>query len=166
MEAENELDRITNQCILERLLQTYQLLHSPELAHDLPEYGCAFSYEFQYFQLAHQLSCLTRLNTVCALLFARNMSQLILYNQSFFCHMQRQADNVAACIVNIVKSQELLVKQPQVDMSPFPVGPVMSALMYLLRAHPETPLTPVLMRLMRFSRLIESPRARKRVNVY
>jgi hypothetical protein len=148
---ENEVDRITNQCILERLLQAYQLLHAPELARDLPEYGCALSYQFEHLCLERQLASLRDLNVVCARLFARNLAQLIDHSAGFWSQLQRHAERVALCIERVAHSEALLT---DARVPALPVALILNTLLQLLRAQPRTPMTPVLRRLVNLHRLL------------
>lgn len=157
---ENELDRITNQKLLERLLLTYQTLYEPQLAQDLPEYGCALQYVFAGWCIEQQMTALHALNAACARLFVRNLVALVHECPGLLDSMRQRMERAAHCVEFIVQHEAAMD-----DATPMPVAAIVTAVVLLIRARYRTEeLTPVMSRFLQFYRLTVPP-TNKRMRV-
>lgn len=156
---ENELDRITNQGILERMLQSHRLLSAPEVCEGLPEYGCAQTYPFTWFSIEDQMAFLTTLNLQCFILFARNLRILRDEFKSLFADLRLYAGRVASAIDNITNCEMLMQLTPRTQQNqnqnqipPVPVRPIVISILLLARRM-HVIATPTLARFMRFAKV-------------
>jgi hypothetical protein len=148
---ENELQRITNQGILERMLRAYWILWSPALAQELREYHCAQTYPFTWFGDEQQRVFLDGLNNTCAVLFARNLRALCREYPALFIKLRQSAERVACVVENIVTHETLLKENPRAPH--LPVRPIVMSICLLSRCM-RLSATPTMERFLKFAQII------------
>lgn len=147
---DNELDRITNRGILERLLASYNFMWESTLAHGLREYGCAQSYAFDWFSIEQQASFLSGLNDCCVVLFARNLIALSSECPALMRRMKETSPRVARVVYNIQRYEGRLLEP---NKPVLPVRPIVVTIALLSRQM-KLSVTPTLARFIQLARII------------
>ena len=107
---DNDIQRINNQIMFERLLSTWQTLYEPTLAANLLCYDYTHLWLFMEWSTDAQQQFLYVMNVECLRLFSRHLN-MVLRDAVLTKHMRSLFPDCAALMREVADSEPLYVKQ-------------------------------------------------------